>query len=210
MDTYQKINEGKFLEVIGGPSGQIGGSIMGAFYNAAGNLYNNRPVNLNEDIIQILRQPSGIDNIFKAAGIFKNGLYQSKNGAIIPGQMTTTEGILALFGVASLKQTEWYTAREIDFRDNQRLTQFRTEMNRRGEIALRLLQSDDRADIDRGIEMLEELRVQVTLSGFSPELQASLVRSVFNPQEDQMFKIQENLLKADRAGTTQRLQEVMQ
>lgn len=210
MDVYQKINEGKFIEVIGGPSGQIGGSVLGAFYNAGGNLLNNRPVNLTEDIIQILRQPSGIDNVFKAYGIFKNGLYQSKNGAIIPGQMTTTEGILALFGVASLKQTEWYTAREIDFRDNRRLTQFRTEMNRRGEIALRLLQSEDRSDIDRGIEMLEELRVQVTLSGFSPELQASLVRSVFNPQEDQMFKIQENLLKADRAGTTQRLQEVMQ
>ncbi len=108
LDTHTKIMEDPFLEVIGGPSAQIAGSIYSAASGAVNNLIHGRSSLLTEDVIKILRQPSGIDNVFKAAGIFANGEYRSKNGISMPAEMSPTEGVLQLFGVGSLKQTEWY------------------------------------------------------------------------------------------------------
>ena len=96
---YTDVTQGRFVEVIAGPSGQIGGSLVESFVNVTGSLLSGQPYTLTEDVLQLIRQPSGIDNIAKAIGIFNNGLYVSKTGVSIPTQMSPTEGILALFGV---------------------------------------------------------------------------------------------------------------
>lgn len=194
---YNDVTQGKFLEIVGGPSGQIGGSLVQSFVNVFGSLASGQPYTLTEDVMQLIRQPSGLDNIAKAIGIFNNGLYVSKTGVPIPTQMTPTEGILALFGIGSLKQTEWYTTQTQVFADERQLSTFRREMNRRSEVAYRYLQSDNENEVRRGLELLAEIDAQIAFSGFSPQQQQSLRRSVANQDEEQFNRTIQRLLRYD-------------
>ena len=194
---YTDITQGRFVEVIAGPSGQIGGSLVQSFVNVFGSLAAGQPYTLTEDVLELIRQPSGIDNVFKAMGIFNNGLYVSKTGVPVPTQMTPTEGILALFGIGSLKQTEWYTTQTQVFADERQLSRFRREMNRRSEVAYRYLQSEDENEVRRGLELLAEIDAQIAFSGFSPQQQQSLRRSVANQDEEQFNRTIQRLLRYD-------------
>jgi hypothetical protein len=205
---YNDVMTGSFIEVISGPSGQIGASLVGSAVNVFGSLTSNQPMTLTEDVLELIRQPSGIDNVFKAAGIFNNGMLVSKSGVSVPAEMGTTEGILALFGVATLKQTEWYSTRSQVFADERQLSRFRREMNNRSETAYRYLQAGDERSVRRGLELLAEINAQITFSGFSVEQQMSLRRSVATQDEDQFNRLMQTLLRYDREAAT-RLQTVV-
>lgn len=194
---YTDVTQGRFVEVIAGPSGQIGGSLIESFVNVIGSLLSNRPYTLREDVVELIRQPSGIDNIYKALGIWTNGLYVSKTGVSIPTQMSPTEGLLAFFGVGSLKQTEWYTTQTQVFADERQLSAFRREMNRKSERAYRYMQSDNENEVRRGLELLAEIDAQIALSGFSPQIQQSLRRSVATQDEEQFNRTIQRLLRYD-------------
>jgi hypothetical protein len=199
---YNDVMTGSFLEVIGGPSGQIGASLVDAGVNVFGSLISNQPMTLTNDVLELVRQPSGIDNVFKAVGIFNNGLLVSKSGVPIPAEMSPTEGILALFGVATLKQTEWYTTRTQVFADERAVNTFRREMNNRAETAYRLMQNGDERSIRRGLELLAEVNAQITFSGLSPEQMMSIRRSVASQDEDQFNRLMQTLLRYDREAAT--------
>jgi hypothetical protein len=199
---YNDVMTGSFLEVIGGPSGQIGASLVDAGVNVFGSLISNQPMTLTNDVLELVRQPSGIDNVFKAVGIFNNGLLVSKSGVPIPAEMSPTEGILALFGVATLKQTEWYTTRTQVFADERSVNTFRREMNSRAETAYRLMQNGDERSIRRGLELLAEVNAQITFSGLSPEQMMSIRRSVASQDEDQFNRLMQTLLRYDREAAT--------
>jgi hypothetical protein len=205
---YNDVMTGSFIEIISGPSGQIGASLVGSAVNVFGSLTSNQPMTLTEDVLELIRQPSGIDNVFKAAGIFNNGMLVSKSGVPVPAEMSPTEGILALFGVATLKQTEWYTTRTQVFADERQLSRFRREMNNRSETAYRYIQAGDERSIRRGLELLAEINAQITFSGFSVEQQMSLRRSVATQDEDQFNRLMQTLLRYDREAAT-RLQTVV-
>ena len=205
---YNDVMTGSFLEIIGGPSGQIGASLVGSAVNVFGSLTSNQPMTLTEDLLELIRQPSGIDNVFKAVGIFNNGLLVSKTGVPIPAEMSPTEGILALFGVATLKQTEWYTTRTQVFADERKLAAFRREMNNRAETAYRYIQAGDERSVRRGLELLAEVNAQITFSGFSPEQMMSLRRSVATQDEDQFTRLMQTMLRYDREAATS-LQNVL-
>jgi hypothetical protein len=207
-NLYNDVMTGSFLEVVAGPSGQIGASLVDAGVNVFGSLVSNQPMTLTNDVLELIRQPSGIDNVAKAIGIFNNGLLVSKSGVPVPAEMSPTEGILALFGVASLKQTEWYSTRTQVFADERQLSRFRREMNNRSEAAYRLLQAGDERSVRRGLELLSEINAQITLSGFSPEQQLSLKRSVATQDENQFNRLMQTLLRYDREAAT-RLQTVL-
>lgn len=194
---YTDVTQGRFVEVVAGPSGQIGGSLVESFVNVFGGLLSNRPYTLREDVIELIRQPSGLDNFAKAIGIWTNGLYVSKSGVSIPTQMSPTEGLLAFFGVGSLKQTEWYTTQTQVFTDERQLSTFRREMNRKSEVAYRYLQSDNENVVRRGLELLAEIDAQIAFSGFSPQIQQSLRRSVATQDEEQFNRTIQRLLRYD-------------
>ena len=208
VETYRKIKEGQFVEVIGGPSGDITGGIVDAFMEAYASLRDNRGTMLSDDVIKILRQPSGIDNIAKAYGIFNNGIYRSKNGITIPGEMGTTEGILQLLGIGSLKQAEWYDTRRTMFTSNKKLTKFRKEINSEANYAFDLLQGDT-ADKEKAFKLFNELKVKIDMSGFSPEVQTSLRKSMNRRLDDQFFNVYENLLRSDQDAEAERLRSVL-
>jgi hypothetical protein len=208
VETYRKIMEGQFLEVAGGPSANIGSGIVGAFLEAYASLRDNRGTMLTEDVIKILRQPSGIDNIAKAYGIFNNGIYRSKNGITIPSEMSSTEGVLQLLGIGSLKQAEWYDAKNNMFTSNKKLTQFRKDLNRKTEFAFDLLQGDT-ADKEKAFKLFSELKVMVDMSGFSPEIQQSLRKSINRRLDDQFFNVYEQLLRQDQDAEAERLRATL-
>ena len=122
--------------------------------------------------------------------------------------MSPTEGILALFGVATLKQTEWYSTRTQVFADERQLSRFRREMNNRAETAYRYLQAGDERSVRRGLELLAEINAQITFSGFSPEQIMSLKRSIATQDEDQFNRLMQTMLRYDREAAT-RLQTVV-
>ena len=203
LETYRKIEEGSFAEVIGGPSGQIAAGITGATYRALGDLIYGRHVMLTEDIIKIIRQPSGVDNVFKAWGIFQNGVYRSKNGVTIPGEMGSTDGVMTLLGLTTLKQTEWYAAKTQMFRSSRKFTNFRKEINRDAEVAFARLENPETQE--RALEMFDELHAKITLSGFSFAHQTQLRRAISRRLEDEWVKLNDNLLTQERYLDQQRI-----
>jgi len=88
-DLYDKVigGEASFLEMLGGPSGQITSGILTQFWATMSELYNGHTVSLTQDALNILRQPSGLDNIAKGWGILNNGIYRSKTGSTLPTEL---------------------------------------------------------------------------------------------------------------------------
>lgn len=207
LETHRKIMEGSFLEVIGGPSTQIAGGFVNAFAGALGNVVHGRDVALTEDLVKIIRQPSGVDNVFKAYGIFQNGIYRSKNGVTIPGEMNTTDGIMTLLGATTLKQTEWYNTKTKLFMDNRTFQKARKDYERDAEIAIAMM--DNPETFDRGIEMLNELHGKIALSGFSYYQQTQLRRTINTRASDQFITVQRQLWEHERNMDEQRLGKVL-
>ena len=99
--------------------------------------------------------------------------------------------------LVSLKQTEWYTTQTQVFADERQLSTFRRELNRRSEVAYRYMQSDNENDVRRGLEILAEIDAQIAFSGFSPQIQQSLRRSVATQDEEQFNRTIQRLLRYD-------------
>lgn len=196
LDVYKNITEGRFLEVAGGPSGEIARGLGESVMSALSSLYTGQTASLTEDVIQILRTPSGIDNVAKAIGIFNNGIYRSKTGVALPFEMSVSEGVTALLGFAPQRVTEFYNRKTELFTDTKKFTTFRKEVNRDAERIFQLLKGDTK-DIDQAIRLMEELQVRITFSGFSQTQMASLRKSAVSKLESDWLKIQEHLINTD-------------
>jgi hypothetical protein len=207
LETYRKITEGSFAEVIGGPSGGIVYNTLDAVAGALGNLIHGRDVALTEDIIKIIRQPTGSDNLFKAYGIFQNSVYRSKNGTTIPGEMTATDGIMQLLGITTLKQTEWYNMKTKVFRENRKFQRDRKDYERDAEVAFAIMQNPE--TYERGLEMIDELHAKITLSGYSYQQQTQLRKTISTLAGDQWLTIQRQLWDMERITDEQMLGKVL-
>jgi hypothetical protein len=196
FDVYKNLTEGKFLEVVGGPSGEIARGLYESVMSAASSLSTGQTASLTEDVIQILRTPSGIDNVAKAVGIFNNGIYRSKTGVALPFEMSVSEGVTALLGFAPQRVTEFYNRKTELFTDTKKFTTFRKDVNRDAERIFQLLKGDNN-DIDQAIRLMEELQVRITFSGFSQTQMASLRKSATSKLESDWLKIQEHLINTD-------------
>lgn len=196
LDVYKNLTEGQFLTVVGGPSGEITQGLFNATANALTSLFTGQTYTLTEDAIQVLRTPSGIDNVFKAVGIFNNGIYRSKKGIAVPFEMTTSEGIAALMGFTPDRVVEFYNRKTDLFNDTKALADFRKDVNRDAEFIFSLLKGDAK-DIERAIGLARELEIRISFSGFSQTQMASLRKSAQTMSESDWVRIQENLIAQD-------------
>ena len=197
-ETWRKITEESTISALFGPSGEISGSILSSLFKTFDNLVNGRDVMLTETAISLLRQPSGLDNIAKAIGIFNNGIYRSKTGTVVEGvEMSVADGITALLGFTPLQVSEFYDAKTAMYNSNKKLADFRKEVNRYGDTALRLMQGDD-ADKERAIALMDEINTRISLSGFSQRDQASLRKSVASNLELEYNKMIDWAIRTER------------
>ena len=198
-DVYKKIFEEETITALGGPSGEITGGIVSAFMDAFESLYNGHTVSLTEDMMKVIRQPSGIDNIAKAIGILNNGIYRSKNGIVSPGEMGVSEALITGLGFTPQQVVEFYSLKGQVYSDKKTLSQVRKEVNRKTELAFRLINSNDDNDIDRGIKLMREIHETISLSGLSFKDQLSLRRSATSRMEADWHRISKHLIERDKA-----------
>jgi hypothetical protein len=208
FDTYKNISEGKFLEVVGGPSGQITGGLWNAFANTASSLFYGHSSTLTEDVIQILRTPSGVDNVAKAVGIFNNGIYRSKTGTMLEYEMSVGDGITALLGFTPLEVVENYARMDSLFTSEKKFSTFRKEVNRDAAFIFQLMEGDAN-DIDKALTLMTELHERISFSGFSQSQMQSLRRSTRTALEGNWSKIQANLIEQDKIYGLQAVQNIL-
>ncbi len=109
--------------------------------DSVASLLHGHTATLTDDVVKILRQPSGLDNIAKAIGIFNNGIYRSKNGIALESEMTVGDGIVALTGFTPLEVVENYSRLSQIYTSNKKFADFRKEVNRDAENIFALIPS---------------------------------------------------------------------
>ena len=207
-DTYKKIFEEATITALGGPSGEIAGGVFTAFMDAASSLIHGHTATLTDDAVKILRQPSGLDNIAKAIGIFNNGVYRSKNGIELDAEMSIGDGIVALTGFTPLEVVENYSRMSDIYNSGRKFSDFRKEVNRDAERIFNLMEGD-RADVDRAIQLMKELHERISFSGFSASQTASLRRATRTALERNWQKIQTNLIEQDKLYALQATRSIL-
>ncbi len=207
-DTYKKIFEEATITALGGPSGEIVGGISSAVLDSLSSLRHGHTATLTDDVVKILRQPSGLDNIAKAIGIFNNGVYRSKNGISLESEMSVGDGIVALTGFTPLEVVENYGRLGSIYNSNRKFTDFRKEVNRDAERIFDLMRGD-RADVERAITLMNELHERISFSGFSASQTASLRRSATQSLEKNWQKIQNNLIEQDKLYALQATRSIL-
>ena len=205
IDTYKKIFEEETYQAIAGPSGEITVDIVKSFVNAADNLINGHTVALTEDIINVLRQPSALNNYAKAIGIFNNGQYRSKNGIAVGPEMNTAQALIAAFGFTPLQIQEFYSRKGQMFNSQRELSAFRKEVNTDAENAFRLIDAGD----PRGYELLNEIHAKIATSGFSFRDQVSLRKAASNRLESEWPRIAKRLLQQDRTYSLKATENIL-
>lgn len=207
-DTYKKIFEEKTITALGGPSGEIAGGIFTATMDAITSLRHGHTATLTDDMVKILRQPSGLDNIAKAIGIFNNGVYRSKNGIALDSEMTIGDGIVALTGFTPLEVVENYSRMSDLYNGSKKFSDFRKEVNRDAERIFMLMQGD-RADTEKAIQLMNELHARIAMSGFPTKDMMTLRRSATQRIESNWNKIQNNLIEQDKLFALQAARSIL-
>ena len=107
-DLYDKFTQESVLSALGGPSGSIAGTGVGAMFNLVSNVSNGYTSTLTEDTLRVLRNFTGINNTAQAVGIMMDGVYRNRKGLAQPLEMDETDAIIALTGFTPIEVTELY------------------------------------------------------------------------------------------------------
>lgn len=204
-ETLRKIQEGQFLEVVGGPSAQIGGDIVSSLYNGILNLTDGNGTLVTEDILKTFRNITTLDNAAKMVGIFNNGEYRSKTDATVPSEMTTTEALMVGLGISPLKVQEFYATKSVIYNDDKKIRKETRAINRIADRAHTMIKSGDPEQYEQGFKLLEALKMRIDLSGASEITKQKLRRSLITPLEDELPQLIIKLHKNDRAAMAERL-----
>ena len=204
-ETLRQIQEGQFLEVVGGPSAQIGGDIISSIWNSILNLTDGNGTLVKEDVIKTFRNITTLDSAAKAIGIMNNGLYRSKTGATVPGEMTTTEALMVALGISPLKVQEFYSVKSKIYNDDKSLRKERRDINRLADKAHAMIKSGDPQQYEEGFKLLEALKLRIDLSGASEITKMGLRKALITPLEDELPQLILKLRKNDRTAMAERL-----
>ena len=207
-DTYKKIFQEDVASAALGPSGEILGGITSAVYSGITALLHGQTATATDDAMKLLRQPSGLDNIAKAIGIWKNGIYRSKNGIQLESEMTIGDALMSLGGFTPLEIVENYSRLNTKYTSGKKFNKFRKEVNRDAERIFSLM-TGNTEDIDKAIQLMTELHERISFSPFSSNDQAILRKSTGNSLEKNWSKIQNNLIEQDKLYALRAAQSIL-
>jgi hypothetical protein len=160
------------LAVALGPSGSIASGFIDQTVAAAGDLFTGNTVAMTNDVVRLMRQFTGIDNVAKAWGIYNNGVYRSRTGSVLPFELDTSDAIGQLLGFTPAEVAEWYQEKSWSYNASVNVRDFQTTMLVDWQQAIENLDGDNP---ERGLELMREIDIRIELSGFS-EYDKTLVR----------------------------------
>jgi len=152
------------LGVAMGPSGDIGGAMLGSLMEVMDDLFNWQTVSLTDDIIRTMRNFSGVDNMAKAWGIMQNGQLRARSGKVAPYELDTGDAIAQLLGFSARETTEWYQRQRFMYQDDRAVKDFTTQMQNDFAYADTLIKGDNP---EAGYQLLREINTKIKLSGFT-------------------------------------------
>jgi hypothetical protein len=195
-DIYDKMvgnTPDSTIGVLAGPSGEMAGSTLTALWNVASNVYSGRDISATDDIMRVLRQPSGVDAWAKAVGIWNHGMYRSKTGTTIPIEMGGMDGLMAAMGVTNFKVAEFYDRRTMAFRETKHLKSFTKEVQNDFRRAIFEMKTDPSS----GLQRMREIEAKIQISGFSPSDKMALRRAMKADTTNDLFTMSLELLRKE-------------
>jgi hypothetical protein len=145
-----------------------------------------------------MRGISSINSFVQAYGIMQYGVYKSKNGLVVPGEMSTVNAIATALGTTPQATLLAYDAKSAVWKVNRELKELRKEIRSKSAEAFQLLHSSDPSQQERGLRILKEANDWINTSGLPFKDQASLRVSLRTQNEDQYPKIHRRLLEMGR------------
>jgi len=195
-DLYRDIigGEASLIETLSGPSGQITSGIVGQFWETTSELINGHTVSLTQDALNILRQPSGLDNLAKGWGILNNGVYRSKTGATLPTELKPSDAIAQFFGFSALEVSEFYSRKRSSFMSSKQRRTFQKEMERDYSRALSLYATDPQT----ASALVGEVMTKIALTDLSEFEKGGIRSRLLQGRGDEIYKIQLDLYRRDK------------
>lgn len=199
-DLYRKVTEESAVAALAGPSGEIAGGAASAVFNAFmgsidlivnGGGYG--PETFAKDMTRVLRTPSGIDNVWKAAEIMRTGVYRSKSGTTLPMEFSDVEGIMQGLGVTNFKVAEYYDRKGRLYRNDKEFKSFRKQLDNDFRLALARWKTDPEGAKD----FMDEIGARIEFSGFSPVLKAQLRRNLARDAGNDTIRMAMELIQQD-------------
>lgn len=195
FEIYRKVTEESAASVLGGPSTEIVYGGLKGVMDAVGQLYNGYGHSSLNSMERALRTPSGIDNIYKAMGMYNDGTYESKTGRRLDGAVFSDyEATLQLMGVTNFKVAEYYNRSTMAYRNSKQVKSFLKQVSQEYNNAVDMI---NEGEIEAGKEYIQELDARIRMSGFSPYDQQQIRRSLRQDTQIETIMMQLNLLKRD-------------
>lgn len=199
QDIYQGVNGTKSAwEMLIGPSGNILSDVMGQVVNVGGEIVNGNSVSITEDLVRTARQFSGVDNVYKAYGIYQNGVYRSRTGKTLPFEMDASDAVGQLLGFSPREVSEWYQERQWSYNHSRVVRGLTTELENDVSRAMEIWDNGDR---ERAITLLQEVQHKIVLSGLSPYDQRRIRRSLTRQTGNAVYQM---IMEHQRRGNTYR------
>jgi hypothetical protein len=97
-DMLSNASQGEFLEIIGGPGGQLVTDIGLQLTEGMGNIFHGRTSLVEADLKKLVRNLTGPNKAYNAWMMFTVGDYLSRNDDVIVSGLTNTDALLHTFG----------------------------------------------------------------------------------------------------------------
>lgn len=194
FDIYDKFTEESVAAALGGPSGSIVATEVEAMFKLASNVKNGYTTTLSEDLMQVLRNFSVVNNTSKAIGILQDEMYRNRKGLRVPVEVDATDAAISFLGFTPIQVTELYNriGESIDLsKDRKALDK---EFRQRGELAWSIYGSDP----ERANKILEEAKGIISKMPITYKRKSELLR-LLRPSMQRYQDTLKTLVDNDRA-----------
>ena len=179
FDVFRGFKEDSVLETLFGPSGSIVNDIRKPISNALGYIMTEGSWELlKDDAIQVARNISTVDKIYKIREIVESGNYMSKTSKVAVSGMETNDALSVAFGATPAPVQNFYDFKDIQYKETAIVKETRTRLQQKARVALNLLNSGSKDDMIRGDRMWEAINAEISLSPLSKKNKASITRSL--------------------------------
>ena len=195
VDILDKIRDDQFMEVIGGPSGQLASDMIAPGINMLGDIIAGRPTVHTYDLEKAIRITAIGDSVFKAWYIERYGEYVARTGRVLSSGQDNS--IAVTFGFKPLEADvgQRFSGEQADDRAMVKQLSDRTL-----ELSRVMFRHIDDGDLTSADEVKENILMMILGANLSNSERNSLIRKAITPQlaEERVFRA---LLEDTRNGT---------